>query len=98
MYGFSSKVQGLLQLLKESEREEVMAKLDPATAKRLKERREKERPAGSGGMNPEKDLKVAYRGSGEPDASANLKAPLLESAGKYYLQNNPAEVKYSEEE
>ena len=49
-------------------------------------------------MNPEKDLKVAYRGSGEPDASANLKAPLLESAGKYYLQNNPAEVKYSEEE
>jgi hypothetical protein len=97
MYGFSSKVQGLLQLLKEGEREEAMAKLDPSIAKKLKERRNKERPAGSGGLNPEMDLKVGHRRSGVPEEQDMGKA-MLESSGKYYLQNNPAEVKYSEEE
>lgn len=98
MYGFSSKVQGLLQLLREGEREEAIAKLDPAMAKKLKERRNKEKAMpGQGGINPQKDQEITHRGSGEPDERANMKAPLLESAGKYYLQNNPEEVKYSEE-
>lgn len=99
MYGFSSKVQGLLQLLREGEREEAMAKLDPAIAKKLKERRDKEKAMpGQGGINPQRDKAVGHRGSGEPEANTNPSDALLESAGKYYLQNNPEEVKYSEEE
>ena len=97
MYGFSSKVQGLLQLLREGEREEAMAKLDPTMAKKLKERRDKEKAMpGQGGINPQRDQEITHRGSGEPDERADLKTPLLESAGKYYLQKNPEEVKYSE--
>jgi len=98
MYGFSSKVQGLLQLLKEGEREEAMAKLDPSMAKKLEERRKKEKARpGQGGIKPQLDKEVDHRGSGEPEASTDPSTALLESAGKYYLQNNPEEVKYSEE-
>ena len=99
MYGFSAKVQGLLQLLKEGEREEAMAKLDPSVAKKLEERRKKEKEMpGKGGLNPELDKQVGYRLSGEPKSSDNPTAPLLESATRYFLQNNPSEVKYSEKE
>jgi len=98
MHGFNSRVNGLLQLLKEGEREEVIAKLDPAMAKKLKERREKEKGMpGKGGLNPELDKKISYRGNGVPETQ-EMGNSLLESAGKYHLQNNPPEVKYSEEE
>ena len=98
MHGFNSRVNGLLQLLKEGEREEVIAKLDPAMAKKLKERRDKEKGVpGKGGLNPELDKKISYRGNGVPEPQ-ELGNAMLESAGKYHLQNNPPEVKFSEGE
>lgn len=98
MQGFNQRVQGLLQLLKEGEREELIAKLDPAMAKKLEERRKKEAGMpGKGGVKPQLDKEVGYRSNGVPEAQDVGKA-MLESAGKYHLTNNPPEVKFSEEE
>lgn len=96
MHGFNQKVSGLLQLLRESEREELIAKLDPAMAQKLKERREKEAGMpGKGGLTPQLDKTVGYRSNGVPEPQ-ELGNAMLESAGRYHLQNNPPEVRFSE--
>jgi hypothetical protein len=96
MIGFNQRVQGLLQLLKEGEREELIAKLDPAMAKKLEERRKKENGMpGKGGIKPQLDKEVGFRPSGMPGPQ-DVGNAMLESAGRYHLQNNPPEVRYSE--
>jgi hypothetical protein len=90
MHGFNQRVTGLLQLLKEGEREEAIAKLDPAMAKRLEERRKKEKGVpGEGGIKAgSTPSEKGARHSGVPDKDPAT--ALLESAGKYHIQKDPA--------
>lgn len=91
MHGFNQKVSGLLQMLREGEREKVLASLDPSIAEKIKERRQKERRApGEGGIDAERSgAEAKARHTGVPDYDPATS--LIESAGKYHTQRNPEE-------
>ena len=89
MYGFNAKVTGLLQTLREGEREKALAQLDPQIAEKIKERRQKERrDPGEGGIDAERSsAEKRARHSGVPDYE--LDSAVIESSGRLYKQDHP---------